>query len=391
MTKIDSLKKELICLALSGAFINLYYIYKEPRESLSLILAVYFAFKILNKEKNIDKDTRKIKYFALKIITLVITYFLVQILLYANMTKLDLNIEKSYIKKDKKAVLLVYQGEDRHFNLRNQTRNIYKYGTTLEKIKTSFILKEYKRSYYQIGKSDYRKNVHLVKNKLANIMDREKYDIYLGFLEDRPYIEETMKEIISSGYSEVIVVPISIKNDKYSYKVKANIDKMNLLNEEVTLKYIDGFEEGERLVNCYMKKINDEVDQKNKNSTGIILIGSGDNPTDEENLFRNKLKEYLHKLSNLEANKIKKAWFKAGSSNYISEINDLLQLGVSDIILIYAEPGVTNIENNDIYKRVNRKVSFPEGVKTKIIDGFLIEDELIEEIKEKIELEELVE
>lgn len=392
MIKISSFKQELLCLILSVVFLNLYLIYEEPKESLCLILFFYFLFKILNKKKDIyiDVNTSKNRVILTKLAVVVITYIIIQIILLFNMEKIDLTIEKNYIERQEKVVLLVYQGEASRYNLKNQVKNINLNGDIIEKVNKTFILNKYKRIYGEIGKSDYRKKVDIVKQKLSKVINKEKYQVYVGFLNDRKYIKETLIEIANDGYKEVIVVPMFIKNDKYYSKMKESIEEMQLFNQGISIKYTEGFKNSQGLIESYMTKIDNEIEQVNISGTGVILIGSGEKPSEEELLFRGKIEDYLHKFSKLEKNKIKKAWFSKTKPGYIEEIKGLLELGVSNVIIIYTEPGLRNEENNEIYKSVSRNIEFPEGVKVKIIDGFLTDNRLIEEIEKHIDILEIM-
>ena len=374
-------------------FVSAYLIYEEPRESLSLVLSVYFILKILNRKKENDdyyRSLKKDKIIFYRFLAIALSYVLVQVFISFNMQEIDLNIEQNYIDREEKAILLVYEGEAEKYNLNTQTRNISLNGSIFKKINKILALNDSKRFYNKIGKSDYRKKVGLVKDKLSKVIDKEKYTTYVGYLNDSKHVKETLVEIVNDGHREVIVVPIFIKNDKYYKAIKKTIDEMQLFNKEVSIKYTESFGISEGLVEGYMEKIDSEINEVNLSSTGIILIGSGEEPLEEELLFRGKVEEYLHKFLKIENNKIKKAWFSNTKPGYLDEIKDLLELGVSDIIIIYTEPGLTNRDNHEIYRNISKNISFPEGVKTKIIDGFLTEDKLIEEIKKQIEILEII-
>lgn len=390
MVKINSFKQELICLALSVLFLNFYLIFEEPRESLCLILSFYFMFKVFNTEKQTQKSVNKSKKRLLQFCSILLTYVIVQVFLYLNTPNPHLNIEKSYTKQDKKAILLVYEGEASNYNLKNQIRNLKTNGTILEKMNLTIMLNKSKRNYYKIGKSDYRKKAVIIKERLQRTMGKDEYEVHLSFFKDRNYVEDSIIGIVNNGFSEVIVIPMFIESDKSYERIDEIIKKTKLFNEEINIRYTEVFSSSEKLINSYMKKIDNQINEEKISSTGIILIGKGLDPSKEEVLFRSKIKDYLNKFSNVEEKKIKKAWLSNSSPNYVSKIKDILELGISDLIVVYTEPGVTNIENKEIYENIIKKVRFPEGVKIKLIDGFLTQDDLIEEIKNRIEMLELM-
>lgn len=390
MIKINSFKQELICIMLSVLFLNFYLVFEEPRESLCLILSIYFLFKVFNKEKQTQMDISKNKKRILRISFIILAYTLVQMFLYLNTPKTNMNIEKNYTKQDRKAILLVYEGEASNYNLKNQVRNIKTHGTILEKMNLPLMLNKSKRDYYKIGKSDYRKKANIVKDELQNLMGKDEYEVHLSFFKDKKYVEDTIISIVNNGFSEVIVIPMFIESDKSYEKIEEIIKKTKLFNEEINIKYTEAFSSSEKLINSYMKKIDNQIDKEKLSSTGIILIGKGIEPSKEEALFRSKIKDYLNKFSNIEEKKIKKAWLSNSTPNYIYIIKEILELGISDLIIIHTEPGVTNIDNREIYINLTKKVRFPEGVKIKLIDGFLTQDDLIEEIKNKVEMLELM-
>lgn len=380
MGRLTSLKNEiyLFCFIVFGI---LYLTFDEPKESIFLIISFYFIIKFIK--------TRECKNFKSIILICLAAYMVSVVILFSKSYKIELNLSDSIDTKEEKAVLLVYEGESEKYNMKKELNNIRNYGSIIDKVKVPLRLYELKKGYRSIGKSSYKTNVNLIKRKLEQELLSDDYDVYVGFLNDSDYMEEVLIDISNKGYKDVIVVPIFIDENDLYMKAKKRIDNMNLYNLNINMKYTETLSSSEKVAKSYVEKINKQIRKESRLYTSVILIGNAENKLQESLMFRNKIEIFLQNHLKLEDHKVKKAWFQSPKSDYIDTVRSALEYGLEELILVYINPGVTNIDNDKILRNINKKVSIPDGVSIKVIDGFLIGDSFVEDIKSRIELSNL--
>ena len=232
-----------------------------------------------------------------------------------------------------------------------------------------------------------------MKNELQQLLD-ENYKVYISYMNDSKYIEECLIDIVNDGYHNVIVVPMVLTDGHTLEILKARIEKMKLFNLNINIKYVEPLWNNNTISVSYVKTIEKYINRNKLTDIGVVLVGEGEKgynrgshiKSAKENLMlRNKIKSYLISDLGMEEYKIKTAWFNFIEPNYSDTVNNLLEYSVGNILIVYVNPSASNIDNSIIARKIKSSVEFPEGVKARVLDGFLKDSSITNEIKNMVE------
>ncbi|RKD34289.1 ferrochelatase [Thermohalobacter berrensis] len=393
MGDIKDIKNEIFYILLFVFFFNLFLAYEDPIENVFLIISYSGLIMIFKNRSKLNTKRRIIFLIIFMLIFYIISVFFLFTQSY------NMNLKTSYIgrKSEKTAVLLTYYGEDNMFNMGKRINDLKMDENFINKVKAPFILHKTKRNYEEIGQSDYIKNTIKVKKEVEKRLN-ENYKVYLGYLKSTKYIEEILINIVNDGYYKIIVVPVFITEGNEFTELKERINNLKLFNQNIYIKWTEPLWDSEKIINSYVEKILFETDINKTSDTGILLIGHGERGYGREEyiegikqdlLFRKKIKNYLVNDIKIGKNKIKLAWMNYVEPNYVYEFQRLLEYGVGNIICLYVNPSATNIENYTIAFEIKEEVEIPEGVKVKVVDGFLNDAYFIEELVSRIKFTNL--
>lgn len=393
MNKLKLLRLNIIWVGVFTITTIFFLTYNDPFENISLVISsiIFVAFF-----KNMLKD-KSLKSLWIILLTIIIIYMFSVFFVLSQKYELNLKNNNTNNENDDIAVMLVYQGENPMYDMKLETNNIILKDSIINKLGMPFSLYSTKLEYKDIGKSNYREETKKIQARLQKLLPKEN-KVYIGYLYDKKYVEEKLIDIVNDGYHKIIVVPIFLTEGKYLNILKDRIEKMKLFNLNIKIKYTEPLWFGENIVDCYLGKINNYVNEDKLLDTGIVLIGQGEKEYKNDKfiksikqniMFRKKIKDELVNNLNLEKDKVKLAWLDYIEPNYIKVASSLLEYGVGEIICICIKPQVTYVDNNKIVKALESKMELPEGVKIKLIDGFLYDTKFIYELRNKIQVEKL--
>ncbi|MBS4540099.1 hypothetical protein GOQ27_16595 [Clostridium sp. D2Q-11] len=364
----------------------MYMCYKDPIENFFILTFMFSVTKLLQflKEKVYFSIIKSISIFLL-------VYLLIFIILFINAYNISDKIEESNEKRDKTAVLMVYSGEAPRYSIDKEMRNII-----LRKQKKDILIYPYrlyktKQLYKDLGKSDYKKKSIIMYNKLENIL-KDNYKLYLTYLYDDNYLENEILEILKDGYKKIIVVPMFLVEDDNMINLQERISKLKLYNYDVETKYTETLWSSESLIQSYVNLV--QINSENMNKVGINLIGIDKNINNKIDnvdaikqniMFRSKIKEKLIQELKIDSSKIKLSWYNNLDPDFISESNELFEYGISEMVCVVVDPQLNELVKIDIYNEIKDQIEFPEGVEGKVIDGFLVDNNLLNEIVSRIE------
>lgn len=393
MEKSKALNKRLLYVFLFVFFSVLYFVFEEPKESIFLILSISTLIIIIKDRDKILSGT-PIYYIVLVI---VLSYIASTIFILTRGYSMELSISRTPKDVEDKAVLLVYEGESEMFSFEKGITNINNKGTLKEKFCAPYTLWINKKYYQTLGKSNYKMNTVKVKRKLQTLLSDE-FKVYLSYLYDTDYVEEVLINIANDGNRDVIIVPVFLTDGQNLKVLKSRVEKMKLYHLNINVKYIEPLWDSEEIADSYDNKISQILEGENSNSIGIVLVGEGQEgykrnknlkAVREDSMFRNRIKTRLVDNTGIDENKIKIGWFNYVEPYYEESVKSLLDYSVRRIIILYAKPSVTNIENTIISQKIISKVYIPEGIRVTIIDGFLEDIFFLNELKNRIEFTNL--
>lgn len=360
--------------------------YEDPVENLSIMIfsfSVIILIKLIKKNKNIS-IIKSIAIFLL-------AYFLVFFVFFIMAYDINENVEIISKKNNETAILMVYSGEAPMYSIDKEMRKIL-----FEKDKGDLILYPYKlykikSLYNKLGKSEYKEKTITVHNKLDYLL-KDNYDTYLSYLYDNIYLENKILEIVDNGYKRIIIVPIFLNNNEDTKKLQNRILEMELYNHNVKIKYTDTLWSSESLIESYVNLI--KLNSNNTKRIGINLIGIDKNiNNDIDNseaikqsiIFRSKIREKLVEELDIDSSRIKLSWYNNLEPDYINGNNELLEYGISEMLCLVVDPQLNELVRTDIYEKIKNEIEFPDGVNCKVLDGFLMDNNIITEIISRIE------
>jgi len=312
------------------------------------------------------------------------------IILFINKIEIPKSIPIINNANNETAVLLVYSGEDPMYSTKNQITRLLLLKNKKNILLYPFELYKNKLLYNKIGKSQYKNKTKEFHEKLYNEIE-DTYKLYMGYLYNDKYLEKEILNIVKEGYQKIIVVPMFLDDNYNMLNLKKRIEDLKLYNYGVEYKYIDTFWKSESLVDSYIQKI--KLNFKNINKLGINLVGIDKAIIDEDKnesikqniLFRDKIKEKLIKELNIDPSLIKLSWYNDLSPDFISKNMELFEYGISELIIVPVNIESSDLIEYDIYENSLKTSELPEGVKLKVIDGFVNDNNMVKDIIKKIE------
>lgn len=374
----------ILCLIF---FCMMFFSYEDPYENLILVITLLLSIKLKNNIKN-----QKVLSISKIIFIIIIAYSLSLLFLSMKAYDIDKNIDISSVSNRTKAVLLVYEGEAARYELKKEMRNLILRKDLTDIIISPFKLYKKRRLYDILGKSDYKKKTEYIYNQINDSI-KDEYKVYLGYLYDEKYIEEEILKIVKDGYEDIIVVPVFLSNINNLNDLHNRVSSLKLYNNNIKIKYTEPLWSSESILQSYLNLIKNNTNANNKNNIGLNLIGIGEknfnkseniNSVKQNIIFRTKMKNKLISNLNFEDSKIKLSWYNYLEPNYISESNELLEYGISELICIVVDPQLKEIINIDVYNELNDEINFPDGVKCKILNGFISDKNIVNELINRI-------
>ena len=392
------LNREILFTSAFVFFQILSFVYNDPWENIFIGLAfisLFFVFKSFLLHGKLKEVYNK--RLIIILITVVITCVFTIFFLFTQRYKIKYNNIHFDRENDEIAVMLVYNGENPMYDISIELSNITLRDKKIDILMSPFLLNDKKNNYKNIGKSQHKENIQQVASRLQSLLPKNN-KVYIGYLYDKKYIEETLIDIVQDGCDKIIVVPIFLTEDESYYLLQSRINKMKLFNRNIQIRYTNPLWYNETIVKTYLRKINNNITEDEILNTGIVMIGKGENSKEDNEfitsikqniMFRKKINDYLVEILNFPQEKIKLAWDAHIEPKYTHQVKALLEYGVGEIICIYIDPQVNYIQNNIILEHLKKDVELPEGVKIKVVDGFLNSYDFIYEIRNKIQVEML--
>ncbi|NBI06769.1 hypothetical protein [Senegalia massiliensis] len=384
MDKTKNYYKYFLLTSLTMSFL-IYLCFNNWIENLSIIiftLSITLIYSLYKKKQYLS--------IIKSLIIIIIIYILIFIILFINKVQIPKNIPTINNANNKVAVILVYSGEDSMYSTTNQITRLLLLNNKKDILFYPIKLYENKLLYNKIGKSQYKNKTKEFYHKLSNEIE-DTYKVYMGYLYDDKYLEKEILNIVKEGYQKIIVVPMFLDDNYNVLNLKKRMEDFKLYNYGIEYKYIDTLWKSESLVDSYIQKI--KLNFKNINKSGINLVGIDKDIIDEDKsesikqniLFRNKIKEKLITEFNIDPSLIKLSWYNDLSPDFISKNMELFEYGISELIIIPVNVESSDLIKYDIYHNSIKTSELPEGVKVKVIDGFVNDNNMVKDIIKKIE------
>ncbi|OPJ56845.1 ferrochelatase [Alkalithermobacter paradoxus] len=334
-------------------------------------ISIYKAFQ--------NKDTQNLfKCFVISYIIL----NLVLVIFYKE--KVDYSILEPYNPQDKKAVILVYQGEDRKYNLKERSREIYESDGVYSLFTSVYKLHRYKDMYEKLGSSEFKNRSYQFRKELSNKLG-PNYTVLNSNLYTRPYLENIVADLVNKGYKEIIFCPMFLTEGREYKTFQKRVENMELIKYGVNIKVTGVFWDSEEIANVYKDNILAYLNKKNDNM-GILLVGLKEqNDLNQDIIFREKIKNQLlnEKKDNI---KIKLALLENHKRDIIKIGEELLEYGIDLLYLVIPTSMFETIQIRSLAEYVLRKLYVSDETKYYYIGPVNDNSILVEELYKKIKL-----
>jgi uncharacterized membrane protein YwzB len=380
--------KLLFSSMITGMIMIGYLVFVGTIETISIVLLTIIIYSFLKKRKNIS-----FRYLSIVIVGIILGILLsscgLSFLRYENHFKketVNQNVHGNV------AVLLVFSGEPERYDLPILLKNMYT-DQLFRKITLPFQLHQYKRAYESIGMSSYDAISNRIALKLSYQLD-EGYDIFIGYMNNKPYYREVMQGEIIGNYKNVIVAPVYLTESKDYTKIMHDLEMETFLIKDTLVKFIPPLWDSEKITKSVADNLCKISETYNSKEIGIVLTDQDfekSNKKDlqskimnQERLFMERIKTLLIE-NNFESRKIKFASLHLGDSEIVKLIEELQEYGVTKIILV----GINDISDRIVDRyRIKKLIHQLKLEETEVdyINGWGENDLVIDELEYRVRL-----
>ncbi len=135
-------------------------------------------------------------------------------------------------EKKETLVLLVSEGEDKNYNIRERSTQIY-YEEGYKAMFTGInSLYNYKSYYSKLGFSEFKHKAEEIAEKLRHSLG-SGYRVVNSYMYSKPYFEYSVESIIEQGYKNIIICPLFMtEGTDYEVFIK-RYEELNLASRNI--------------------------------------------------------------------------------------------------------------------------------------------------------------
>ena len=366
----------MIMAILFASSLLLSFIFKGYFENIFIVLATITFYKQII----IDKNYKNIVY------AFIISFIGVNIFItFGFRNYISFKDIQPGIEKEETLVLLVSEGEDKSYNLKERATEIfYKEGyKTL--INGTIKLHNYKNYYTKIGSSDFKVESEEIVTKLNYQLD-DNYVIEHTYLYSQPYFENTMADIVSEGYKNIIICPLFMTEGRDYEIFKERYEELNLISYNLTnVQILDSFYKSSNLALTYKNDILNKV-KESQSGAGVLLIGLQEkNNLEQDVLFRDKVKQYIeHEKKDIDI-QIKLPFLENNKKDIIKSAEELLEYGIDTLYVVLPTSIIDNMYTKSLVESLFNNLDMGE-TKFYYVDPHKKIDAVVDELFTRISL-----
>jgi len=301
------------------------FILKGRYENIFIVLATIAFYK----QVIVDKNYKNLIYGALVSfisVNLVISFIFKDYIVIKDVEPVN--------EKEETLVLLVSEGEDKNYNIKERSTQIY-YEEGYNGILTGVSnLYNYKTYYSKLGFSEFKHKAEEIAEKLRYSLG-ERYRVVNSYMYSKPYFEYSVESIIAQGYKKIIICPLFM-TEGTDYEIfmeryeLLNLASMNIADVEV----LEPFYNANNLAQLYKDEILKNI-RKSEEDSGILLIGlHNKNNLEQDILFREKIKKYIEDSEKDIDVQIKLPLLENNKKDIIKSGEELLEYGVETLYVV---------------------------------------------------------
>jgi len=356
-------------------------IFKGNIERVFIVVATLMILNVINNTK--------FNFTFLLLLGLIIGYILGNFILYYTAISNDYNHTDRNKEQDKRlskpAVILFSKGEPANFDLPVILKNIYNDRSIIKRINAPIEIYRYKAAYEKIGSS---KNIDLcsrIKDDLKLRLGID-YDVYTAYFNTEPLIYEEMMRL-SSQYEKLILVPLMLSESEYYNELKKTVEG-NYINSGVEIKITPMLWKSQKLAKQILKQAIEVTGKKNIDSSGVVLLISNDYSLYEQGIFCNEVISKIEK-SKFDKDKIICLKYEGKGKLLLRSIKGLKERGAKNILIISVSSLQDEIKDQHEISSLIKKAAKKEFVNIQYLNGWGIDENLLNELEYKIRIANL--
>lgn len=331
------------------------------------------------------------KYPVKKItLCLVSAYFLGTITLLLFQYNIDhQSMAINYVENNQTAVILIYEGEPPTYQLPYATRNLVQNNRLWEYPLLPLQLFRQKLLYESTNSLENHYYTDNFKQKLSNILGNN-YQVYTGYLNNIPYVEEVIQQAIEAGNGKLIIAPVLLSESKSIDRIQQSILAVNPQQYRVKLKSTHPLWDSEGLAQSFVERIIQQIDYRYKSRTGVLLVGGSHQRgmedqlhVKQEILFQEKVRDFLL-AEGFQPQQVTRSFLNRKDIH--SQLNLLMEQGVNQILIMQVLPGGEGIEMRHQLEKILSQRNDDLKVEFSQVSGWRYNDQLLLELAKRIEL-----
>lgn len=331
------------------------------------------------------------KYPVKKItLCLVSAYFLGTITLLLFQYNIDhQSMAINYVENNQTAVILIYEGEPPTYQLPYATRNLVQNNRLWEYPLLPLQLFRQKLLYESTNSLENHYYTDNFKQKLSNILGNN-YQVYTGYLNNIPYVEEVIQQAIEEGNGKLIIAPVLLSESKSIDRIQQSILAVNPQQYRVKLKSTHPLWDSEGLAQSFVERIIQQIDYRYKSRTGVLLVGGSHQRgmedqlhVKQEILFQEKVRDFLL-AEGFQPQQVTRSFLNRKDIH--SQLNLLMEQGVNQILIMQVLPGGEGIEMRHQLEKILSQRNDDLKVEFSQVSGWRYNDQLLLELAKRIEL-----
>lgn len=175
-------------------------------------------------------------------------------------------------EKEETLVLLVSEGEDKNYNIRERSTQIYYEEGYKAMITGISNLYNYKSYYSKLGFSEFKHKAEEIAEKLRHSLGNG-YRVVNSYMYSKPYFEYSVESIIEQGYTKIIICPLFMTEGTDYDVFMERYEELNLASRNIAgVEVLEPFYNANNLAQLYKDEILKNI-RKSEEDSGVLLIG----------------------------------------------------------------------------------------------------------------------
>lgn len=351
--------------------------------NLERLLIIAATLLIINILMNIRS---RFNYAPIIIMGLIIGYILGNFLLYYSFISNDNNQDinrKNYNEKISKSAVIIFSiGEPATYKLSVVLNNIYSDKSIIRKAIAPIEASRYKAAYENIGGSRNMDFSNRIKDDL-DIRLGTDYDLYVAYFNTTPSIYDEI-ERLGKRYERIILVPLMISESMEYTDLKKAVEG-NFLNNDTQIKFTPLLWKSHKLSKQVLEKAVEKAELDKIDSTGVLLLMSDRYSFYEQSIFCNNVTNKMER-SKFDRDNIVCLKYDNKEKLFINAIRKLKERGVDKILVISIARLQDEILDQNRISKLVKRASKREFVRIEYINGWGIDENLLNELEYNIRI-----